>query len=183
MKKKSSPGIKAIFLDRDGTIIEDRGHLSSPSQVVFFDDTFPALRRVAGDYQLFMITNQQGISQGIVNRKQVDRVNRHVERTLEEEGISISDIYICPHTKDDACQCRKPSPFFLYKAARDYGLDLSSSFVIGDHPGDVLCATNAGAQGIYVLTGHGQKHRPELPADALILPGISDAIDFILGAS
>jgi histidinol-phosphate phosphatase family protein len=171
---------KAIFLDRDGTIIEDHGHLGSPSQVEFFDDTFQALRQAVNDYLFFIITNQQGIAEGIISREQVDRVNKHVVHVLGKESIPISDVYVCPHKKEDTCRCRKPRPYFLHKASQDYTIDLSVSFVIGDHPADVICAENAGAQGIYVLSGHGEKHRSELPDDTLVVPGIRDAIAFIM---
>jgi len=171
---------KAIFLDRDGTIIEDRGTLGSPSQVVFFNETFTALRQVVNDYLIFIITNQQCIAEGAVSRQQVDRVNRHVCCILENEGIPIKEIYVCPHKKEDMCGCRKPQPYYLHKASQDYQIDLSSSFVIGDHPSDTLCAANAGAQGIYVLTGHGEKHRSDLASETLVVPGIDDAIANIL---
>ena len=72
--KKICPKRKAIFLDRDGTIIKDRGHLGSPSQVEFFNETFSSLRQAVNDYMLFIITNQQGISEGIIRREQVDQV-------------------------------------------------------------------------------------------------------------
>lgn len=180
MEKIGPTPRKALFLDRDGTIIEDRGNLGSPSQVAFFNETFSALRQAAHDYLLFIITNQQCIAEGAVSRQQVDQVNRHVVQVLKKEGVPIREVYVCPHTKEDMCGCRKPRPYFLHKARQDYQLDLSSSFVVGDHPSDVLCATSAGAQGIYVLTGHGKKHRPELAPNTLIVQGIDDAIAYIL---
>ena len=179
-EKKSDMTRKAVFLDRDGTIIEDRGHLSSPSQAVFFDDTSSALRRLSDEYLLFIITNQQGIDEGILSPEDVSLVNSHIVDSLRKENIFITDVYVCPHGKNAGCQCRKPSPFFLRKAGNDYNIDLSRSFVIGDHPGDVECAVNASAQGIYVLTGHGRKHRPELASNTVVVEGIAEAVDYII---
>lgn len=166
---------KAVFLDRDGTIIEDRGHLHDPAQVVFFPDAVEALSRLQREFLLFIVTNQPGIAEGILTRQEVESVNAHVFARLAEAGIPITDVYVCPHRRQDGCHCIKPNPYFLNKAAAQYQVDLGESFTIGDHPHDVELACKAGAQGIYVLTGHGVKHRPELPSDVVIVSGISAA--------
>jgi histidinol-phosphate phosphatase family protein len=170
----------AVFLDRDGTIIEDRGHLGNPSDVVFFPETFEALWKLREHFALFIVTNQPGISKGLIKHNEVNRVNIHLIKTLAEEGIEITDIYVCPHSRTDDCICIKPKPYFLKKAAVDYRIDLHRSFVVGDHPHDVRLAMNAGARGIYLLTGHGRKHLPELPEDTDVVAGISRAADKIL---
>ena len=170
----------AVFLDRDGTIIEDRGHLRYPSEVVFFHDTFDALRRLKQYFLLFIVTNQSGIAQGVLTRSDVDQVNAHVVAQLAEAGIQITNVYVCPHERQDDCSCIKPQPYFLKKAAVRHQIDLRQSFVVGDHPRDVLLARNAGASGIYVLTGHGGKHFGEMPEDTLVVPGIEEAANHIL---
>lgn len=169
-----------MFLDRDGTIIQDNGYLSNPSQVIFFDDAFDALRRLQKDFLLFIVTNQQGISQGILTKEEVDFVNQYVVDLLNNAGIKISEVYVCPHTKTDNCKCRKPHPYFLHKASKDFDIDLQNSFVIGDHPSDVQLATKANAKGIYLLTGHGKNHLAELKGDEIVVPKISDAVNLIL---
>jgi len=170
----------AIFLDRDGTIIEDQGHLRDPSEVVFFTETFEALQKLQKYYQLFIVTNQSGIAKGVVSQNDVDRVNVHIATTLAEEGITITDMYICPHERLNNCDCIKPKPYFLQKAAKDYHIDLQQSFVVGDHPCDVQLAKNVGARGIFVLTGHGRKHVAELPENTEIASGIMEAAEKII---
>ncbi len=170
----------AVFLDRDGTIIEDRGHLGSPDQVVFYPDTVDALSRLSRYFRLFIITHQPGIAAGLVTAAEVDAVNRHVVDWLGGQGIRIEAVYCCPHKRDEGCECIKPNSYFPRLAAREYGIDLGASFVVGDHPNDVFLAGNAGASGVYVLTGHGVRHRAELGDFDAVVPGIRDAADWIL---
>ncbi len=170
----------AVFLDRDGTVIEDAGHLKDPSDVVFFPGTFRALRKLQKHFLLFIVTNQPGVAEGVISREDVNRVNIHLIKTLAEKGIEITDVFVCPHRRLDNCRCIKPKPYFLKKAAGLYGLDLSKSFIVGDHPHDIRLATNAGARGIYVLTGHGQKHLAELPEDTEVASGIAAAAELIV---
>ena len=171
---------RAIFLDRDGTLIEDRGHLRSPSEVVFFLDTARALQLLQRDFKLFIVTNQRGIADGLLTVEDVDRVNGYVVTQLAEAGVQITDVYTCPHRRSDGCTCIKPNPYFLEKAAADWGVVLHNSFTIGDHPHDVELASNVGAQGVYVMTGHGARHRDELPSDTVVVSNIGTAADWIL---
>lgn len=173
----------AVFLDRDGTLIEDRGHLSDPSQAVFYSETLHALRRLQSHFLLFIVTNQNGVSRGILRTEDANRVNAHVVQRLKDEGVAIREVYCCPHIREDGCACIKPKPYFLIKAAQDHSVDLSRSFVVGDHPADVELAVNAGGRGIYVLSGHGGKHRNEIQVPCEIVDGISGAADAILCAS
>ena len=167
----------AVFLDRDGTLIEDRGHLCDPAQVAFFPETAPSLRRLGGRFLLFIVTNQSGVAMGFARAEEVRRVNDFVVAHLLGEGVEIREVYTCPHQRSDGCACMKPNPFFLRKAEADHGVDLSRSFVVGDHPADVELAANAGARGIYVLSGHGEKHRAEVRVPCAVVPGISEAVD------
>ncbi|MSO82410.1 MAG: HAD-IIIA family hydrolase [Acidobacteria bacterium] len=170
----------AVFLDRDGTLIEDRGYLFEPAQAAFFPETAPALRRLGDQFLLFIVTNQNGIAKGVTRPEEVCRVNDHVVARLLAQGVEIREVYTCPHEQSDGCACIKPNPFFLRKAETDHGVDLSRSFVVGDHPTDVDLAANAGARGIYVLSGHGEKHRTEVRVPCAVVPGISEAVDFVL---
>ncbi len=175
--------IPAVFLDRDGTIIEDNGDLSDPSQVVFFDDTVESLRRLSAHFALFIVTNQSGVARGTLTMQQVDRVNAHIVSHLRRHGIRILASYVCPHQRADGCACIKPNPYFIKKAEQECGIDPGESFVIGDHPHDVEFAMNAGARAIYVLSGHGMKHRHELPHETVIAAGIREATEIILQTS
>ncbi|MEF8824579.1 MAG: HAD family hydrolase [Desulfohalobiaceae bacterium] len=170
----------AVFLDRDGTIIEDRGDLSDPGEVVWYEDTIPSLLRLSERFALFMVTNQSGVAKGTISMDDADRVNVYVASVLEEHGVSLAAISICPHERGSGCRCRKPSPYFLKKAEQDFRIDLGRSFVVGDHPHDVELADNAGATGIYVLSGHGRKHRDGIPEDAVVAEGIGEAAEEIL---
>lgn len=170
----------AIFLDRDGTLIEDRGYLRHPSEVVFYQDTIDSLRRLKDRYLLFIVTNQSGIGLGILKHEDVERINQFVVDTLAREGVTISAVYYCPHIRDQGCECIKPTPYFVLKAAREFDLDLPRSFSIGDHSHDVELAKNVGAQGIFLLTGHGQKHLHELPPGVLVAENMEEAIDIVL---
>ena len=173
-------GIAAVFLDRDGTIIEDRGHLRSVDDVVFLPDTVWSLQQLIGKFKLFIVTHQPGVSRGILSMKDVDKVNSHIINKLQANGISIEETYVCPHDRSEQCSCIKPLPYFLLKAADNYNLDLDRSYVIGDHPHDVELARNAGSTGIYVLTGHGSNHRGLLKGDLIIVRDIKEAAQFII---
>lgn len=170
----------AIFLDRDGTLIEDRGHLSSPAEVVFFPATGAALRRLQAHFRLFIVTNQPGVSLGKVTAADVRRVNDHVVTCLREAGIEIAAVYYCPHQRSEDCACIKPKPFFMEQAAREHSVDLNRSFTAGDHPHDIHFAHNAGATGVFVLTGHGSKHCDELSPDDIVAKDIEEAAGIIL---
>lgn len=176
----ASHGQPAVFLDRDGTLIEDCGDLRDPGEVVFFADTVNALRRLHAHALLFIVTNQSGVGKGLLTEADADRVNAFVVDRLREAGVRITAVYCCPHRREDGCSCIKPNPLFLERAATEYGMDLRRSFVVGDHPHDVAFADGVGAAGIYVLTGHGAKHRTELPSGKTVVPGIREAADWIL---
>jgi D-glycero-D-manno-heptose 1,7-bisphosphate phosphatase len=108
----------AVFLDRDGTIIEDLGHLHSPSEVIFYPGVVEALLRLQKYYQLFLVTNQSGVAKGVISHNDVDRVNVHIVTTLAEEGVTITDVYVCPHDRKDRCKCIKPEPYLLRRLLR-----------------------------------------------------------------
>ncbi len=168
----------AVFLDRDGTLIEDVGFIRDVTQVEFYPRTISALRRL-DDFVLFIVTNQSGIALGHTREDEVRAANDHIVRRLAEEGIRIREVYCCPHQRSDGCECIKPNPHFLKLAESDYEIDLARSFVVGDHPSDVEFAHSVGARGIYVLTGHGAKHRAELCAAETVVAGIAEAAEAI----
>jgi D-glycero-D-manno-heptose 1,7-bisphosphate phosphatase len=169
----------AIFLDRDGTLIEDAGFLRDVAEVNFYPQTFPALRRLS-TFVLFIVTNQSGIAKGHIAAEEARAVNDYVVRRLAEEQINIRAVYCCPHQRIDECECMKPKPYFLKLAEHDYGIDLRRSFVIGDHPSDIELGHAVGAKGIYVLTGHGAKHRVELCVGTTVVADIGAAAETIL---
>lgn len=172
---------RAVFLDRDGTLIEDAGFLRVVTDVDFYSQTIPALRRL-GDFALFIVTNQSGIAQGHISTEEALAVNEYVVRCLRETGISIRAVYCCPHQRTDECECIKPKPYFLKRAEIDHEIELRRSFVVGDHPSDVELAHAVGATGIYVLTGHGARYRGELQPPGEVVADIGAAVELILAA-
>ena len=167
-------------MDRDGTIIHDVGHINNTSLVEFYPYTIQALQKLKDYFLLFIITNQSGISKGILTDKDVEAVNKHIEEKLALWNITINETFYCPHQNKDNCNCKKPNPFFINHAAALYNLDLSGSFIVGDHPSDIECGINAGVTPIYLLSGHGEKHRDELMHEVHVCESILDASELIL---
>lgn len=178
--RKNSGLDRAVFLDRDGTLIEDRGHLADVSEVIFYPGTAEALLALQQQFLLFIVTNQSGVAKGLIRAEDVERVNSYLLERLAACGVRIARVYVCPHQRTDNCPCIKPKPYFLEQAAAEFGLDLARSFSIGDHPHDVELARNVGGRGIYVSTGHGMKHLGELKAEAIIVADIVAAAGWIL---
>ena len=170
----------ALFLDRDGTLIEDVGYLSNVDDIHLIPGVCKALGILQERFSLFVVSNQSGIAKGLLTREQVEAVNRHLDSLLRKEGITIQEWFVCPHDRGDTCGCMKPAPGFLLQAAEKYTIDIASSYVIGDHPHDPATAEAVGALGLYVLTGHGMKHMEELPNDYPVFHNLPMAGEWIL---
>lgn len=153
---------KAIFLDRDGTINEDVGDLYSSERLIFIPGAMEALKLLQQEYHLFIVTNQSGIGANAFTEKEFLQFNEYFIQLLDSHGVAIRHVFYCPHRKDENCGCRKPNPYFVKKAEKEYCLDIRNSYVIGDHPHDAEMAIEVGAGAVYLLTGHGKKHLPEL---------------------
>jgi histidinol-phosphate phosphatase family protein len=171
---------QAVFLDRDGTLIEDRGYLKDPRDAVFIPGVIDTLRLLQRRFVLFIVTNQSGIAKGLTTRQEVARVNGDVLHRLHQQGICIRECYVCPHAKEHCCKCHKPEPEFAHDAARRYGLDLAASWSVGDHPHDAELGVRAGGRGVHVLTGHGPKHRAEVKPGTPIAATLMDAARIML---
>lgn len=171
---------RAMFLDRDGTIIEDRGIISISEDIEIFPFAIQALKMLQEKYLLFIVTNQSAIGLGKVSKEAVTRINMNVMSQLESHGITIQQLYCCSHKKDDNCDCIKPNPYFIREAARTYKVDISQSFSVGDHPHDVEFGKAAGGNGIYVLTGHGKRHIDAIAPDTPCFENLLDAACWIL---
>lgn len=171
---------RAVFLDRDGTLIEDVGILKNPEDIKLYPGTTEALKLLQERYMLFVVTNQTWVSRGELSMADVETVNGKLDRVFSEHGIHIEKWYVCPHEKDNECECRKPGDAFLREAAGNFGLDLGHSFIIGDHPHDVITGRSLGVFGLYVLTGHGRKHLHELDGESLIFHSLRNAAGWIM---
>lgn len=152
----------AVFLDKDGTLVEDQPPNTDLSRVRFYRDVFPALRllRRAG-YALVIVTNQGGIAQGRCEEPDVRRMLNYLERRLAEEGIILDGCYYCPHDPDGtvvpyavSCLCRKPRPGLLVHASRDLRVELAQSWMVGDILHDVEAGRWAGCRTVLLNNGH-----------------------------
>jgi D-glycero-D-manno-heptose 1,7-bisphosphate phosphatase len=170
----------AVFLDRDGTLIEDVGHLGDLRNVRIYPDTISALQRLKGRYRLFIVTNQPGVAEGSITMEDVNRIHAFLLKTFAGNGIFFDQVYVCPHRREDRCDCIKPKPYFLHIAAKEFRIDLRRSFVVGDHPHDVELAKNVGAKGVYLLTGHGERHLSDVEQGTRVVPGIREAAALIM---
>ncbi len=170
----------AIFLDRDGTIIEDRGNLAHSSEIEIYPFSFDALKMLQKQYLLFIVTNQSAVGLGKVSMEEVSRVNEYLLSILRDNGIMIQKLYCCSHKRADLCRCIKPNPYFIHEAEKKYNLDIARSFSIGDHPHDVTFGKSAGGTGLYVLTGHGRKHLNEIEEGTLCFENLYDAANWIM---
>jgi D-glycero-D-manno-heptose 1,7-bisphosphate phosphatase len=149
MRHAPSP---AVFIDRDGTIMEDCVYCSNPKDVRIFHGVPEALRCLKSNgFKLIIITNQSGIGRGLITTEQYRAVEAEVLRQLGDGLIDAT--YFCADVPGQYSKCRKPAPGMIVKATREHHIDLSSSFLIGDSEIDVECAHNAGIRGIRVRTG------------------------------
>jgi D-glycero-D-manno-heptose 1,7-bisphosphate phosphatase len=147
---------RAVFLDRDGTIMEDSNYVGDVERVVLIPGAAAALKQLQdAGYRLFVVTNQSGVGRGYFTRESVEAVHAHLDGYFANAGVHFDRYYVCPHHPEDNCDCRKPKPKFLLDAAREYRLDLSRCFMVGDRPSDIQTGANAGTKTILVLTGAG----------------------------
>jgi D-glycero-D-manno-heptose 1,7-bisphosphate phosphatase len=154
----------AIFLDRDGVIIENRAdYVKSVAEVQFIPGALAALARAARwPGAIVVITNQSAIGRGLVAPATAEAINAYVRQQVEAAGGRLDGIFMCPHTPDAACDCRKPAPGLLRQAAAELRLDLSASVIIGDALTDVQAGHAAGTRAMLVRTGRGAAEASQL---------------------
>jgi D-glycero-D-manno-heptose 1,7-bisphosphate phosphatase len=153
---------KAIFLDRDGTINVDIGYEFSTDKCKILPGVIEGLKLLEKDYVFFIVTNQSGIGLGYYPHETFVEFNRYVLEKLGAQGITVLKTYCCPHAKENNCDCRKPKTKFVLEAREEFNVNLKNSWVIGDHPSDVLLGINAGCRTVYLLTGHGASHLDDI---------------------
>jgi D-glycero-D-manno-heptose 1,7-bisphosphate phosphatase len=141
----------AVFLDRDGTLIEDVGYPRDPRQVRLLLGAAEALRRLAGaGFALVIVSNQSGVGRGLFRRDEAEAVHAEVVRRFAEAGVAFDGAYYCYHGPDDACACRKPAPGLLLQAAAELELDATRSFMVGDKSIDIEAGAAAGCRGLRI---------------------------------
>jgi D-glycero-D-manno-heptose 1,7-bisphosphate phosphatase len=191
MKRSGSGGRKAIFLDRDGTLLVEVGYLNHPSQVMPYHFTVEALRlaRKAG-YLLILVTNQSGIARGYLSEAELETIHDKMQALLEEGGAGLDAVFYCPHHKNGSvneyavkCSCRKPGIELGLRAARRFNIDLEASFMIGDKKTDLEFGRALGVTPCLVRTGFGTFEEKSLgPAGfegARIFDNLLDSVRYI----
>jgi D-glycero-D-manno-heptose 1,7-bisphosphate phosphatase len=176
---------RAIFLDRDGVLIEERHYLHRPEDVVIIPGAAPALQRLqAAGFHLFVVTNQSGVGRGYFTLADVARVHAHLEGELALSGVRFTKIYVAPEAPDQPSRGRKPLPQFLFDARDEFGVDLARSFMIGDKLIDLECGWNAGIKrSLLVRTGYGaelERLQPAALGRAVVVDDLPAAADWIL---
>ena len=140
---------KAVFLDRDGTLIEDTGYIRDPAHVRVLPGVIQALQQLRDvGFALVVISNQSGIGRGMITQKAADAVDKRFRELFAREGIEFDAVLYCPHGPDDGCLCRKPRTALFEQAIAELFLDAGGSWAIGDKISDVTAGNNVGAQGM-----------------------------------
>ncbi len=177
---------RAVFLDRDGTIIEEKEYLCRPEEVVVFPGAPQALRRLMdAGYLLFLVTNQSGVGRGYFTMGDVELVHERLLRELSPQGIRFGNIYIAPEAPNQPSRGRKPSPQFLFDARDEFGIDLRQSYLIGDKLSDLRCGQNAAVKQCFLVrTGYGRELEKQLEetdrCHCLVVDDLPAAADWIL---
>ena len=177
----------AIFLDRDGVIIENRAdYVRDWSQVSVFSNAIKALSNpIIKKYKVVIVTNQSAVGQNLISLKTAREINDKLADTIKQDGGNVDAIYMCPHNPEDQCHCRKPQPGMLLQAARELSLDLSASWMIGDAWSDLLAGQAAGTRGIIMVkTGRGAEQlllpHPEHLKEHFVFEDVYEAVHAIL---
>ncbi len=191
----------AIFLDRDGTLNEERGYLTELSQFSLYPYAAEAVRLInEAGWLAVVVTNQAGIARGLYPESFLHEVHATMQMQLEQQGARLDGAYYCPHLMPErfapdeyvkalasyriVCECRKPQPGLLERAARELAIDLAASYIVGDRYGDIAAGHAVGARGVLLATGHGTNElalRHEWPRPPeFTAANLLDAVNIIL---
>ena len=170
---------RAVFLDRDGTLILDKDYLADPEKVTLMEGAVEALCQLRNSgYMLIIISNQSGIGRGIFSEGDMEKVNAKVADLFRENGVEFDAVLICPHAPEDNCECRKPSPKLLFDAAEKFDIDLANSAMIGDKESDAKCGIAAGCKyNIFLDNG---KQPPPDSSEIVIVKDLTEAEKIIV---
>ena len=170
---------RAVFVDRDGTLVEEVNYLSRVEDLRFFSFTAQAIDLLKErGYLVIVITNQSGIGRKIFEEKAMHEIHAEIQRKLDNK---IDAFYFCPHLPDEGCACRKPKAEMIRQAAKDFSIDLEKSWMIGDKAIDVETGFNAETKTALVLTGYGEKDFEKLKRKPdLVVENLLAAIEEIL---
>jgi len=170
----------AVFLDRDGVLIEELDFNVNPEKIYFLPTVLKALTSIPKKYLKIIVSNQSGVGRGYFSNAEVDRFNQSLLNKIKKTGASVDKIYYCPHAPDMDCHCRKPKPGLFDYAHNEFGIDFDRSWMIGDKSTDILAGQNIGAKTILVKTGYGGKEPgfKEVKPD-YIVGSLSEAVEII----
>ncbi len=185
----------AVFIDRDGTLTEEVGYVNHPRRLRLLPRSAEAIRRLNGaGIAAVVVTNQAGVARGYFSEEVLAAVNAALVAQLKEEGAHLDGIYVCLHHPTEGaapyrtvCECRKPKPGLLLRAAADHGLDLSRSTLVGDKASDLAAARAVGARSVLVLTGYGrgewEYRRASFPVEPdCVADDLLDAVEWVIAA-
>lgn len=164
----------AVFFDRDGVIIVDKGYQVESDAIEFFPDAITALKEIDGRFMKVVISNQSGVARGYFTSEDVRKFDGLIAQKLKENGIWFDNWYFCPHGPDDGCACRKPEPGMIIRAETEMGIDLKNSWIIGDKSSDIKAGQAAGIKTILIKTGYAGREpgaenvRPDFISDSLL---------------
>jgi D,D-heptose 1,7-bisphosphate phosphatase len=145
------PPHRAVFFDRDGTLIVDHGYLSSPDQVEFVPNAVSVLQTLQQrNFLLVIVSNQSGLGRGVITKPQAEAVDERFRALLSENGITLAGAYYCPHAPDAGCDCRKPQPGLLRRAAEDLQINLAQSYMVGDKLSDYEAGEAVGCRSVLI---------------------------------
>lgn len=149
-------GRRFVLLDRDGTLIRERHYLTDPDEVELITGASEALKRMrALGLGIIVVTNQSAMGRGMLDGVRLEQIHDRLRALLAAQGVALDAIYVCPHTPDDRCECRKPRPGLVERARRELELDPRRSFVVGDQASDIALGAGVGATTLLVCTGYG----------------------------
>jgi len=182
----SASGLKKVaILDRDGTMVEERGYIVTGGEVVVFPETAKAIKEL-NDHGWLVVgaSNQSGIARGYTTAEYIEEVNQRLMRQLAEAGARVEKIYVCPHHPLQECECRKPKAGLLHQVAKDFQVALQNCVMVGDKTCDIEMGKSAGLKTVLVLTGYGEETREQCTGAAApdyIANNLLDAAEWIIG--
>ncbi len=180
---------RAVFLDRDGTLLEEGNYVDRLDRLTFFPYSIDAVRALnAAALAVVVVTNQSGVARGMYGEDFVRESHRYIDEKLRAGGARVDGYYYCPHHPEGSveafrvdCECRKPKPGQLRQAALDLQLDLTRSFLVGDRWKDIEAGEAVGARGILVRTGYGRESAATVQSgNAIIVDNLIQAVTWIL---
>lgn len=146
---------KAVFIDKDGTLIKDIPYNVNPNLIAFEEDAFESLQKLQEfGYKLIVISNQPGVALGYFKEEALKQVEEKIKESLADNNVYLDGFYYCPHSENDHCECRKPKPGLILLAAKNHRIELSRSWMIGDILNDVEAGNRSGCKSILIDNGN-----------------------------